>query len=213
MNSEIEVIDGLKLISNNNSFCLIILNKKGSSSVAITEEIYKRFVCLKNLRENNDSKKEIERKFLIKDIPLDLKGCCSSKIEQFYLIRDDITFSSLRIRRVDNTYFLTFKSGKGVSRIEEEFEICNSDFVNCSSISISHKILKTRIKYPIDKGLVAEIDFFHGIYSGKIFVGVKFSSEEEANNFSSPSWFGKDVTNEKEFLNITMAFSQKIHRT
>lgn len=49
---------------------------------------------------------EIERKFLIKDLPKDLTSYPCSQIEQAYLNENPV----LRIRRKDDDYILTYKS-------------------------------------------------------------------------------------------------------
>ena len=201
--TEIEIVKGLKL-RNEGGFYLVIINNNGNAYISITKEIYDRFL---NLKLKNISNREIEKKFLVKNPP-DLDFCDFFDIEQFYLLKDDIAFNSLRARKSNESYFLTFKSGKGLSRIEEEFEISCFNFEYCEKIRISKNIKKTRYRYLLKKSaLISEIDFFKDSYDGLIVVEVEFVSEEEANNFLPPFWFGREVTNEKEYLNITMAFS------
>ena len=49
---------------------------------------------------------EIERKFLISDVPVNLKDYPCHAIEQAYLCTDPV----VRIRRQDTDYYLTYKS-------------------------------------------------------------------------------------------------------
>ena len=59
---------------------------------------------------------EIERKYLIdeKNLPADLESCRSVLIEQGYLCRKPV----VRIRRQDDDYILTYKSGGLMARIQ-----------------------------------------------------------------------------------------------
>lgn len=57
---------------------------------------------------------EIERKFLIKELPANLEEFPFHHIEQAYLCTDPV----VRIRRQDETYILTYK-GKGMVAREE----------------------------------------------------------------------------------------------
>ena len=59
---------------------------------------------------------EIERKYLIdeKNLPADLESCRSVLIEQGYLCRKPV----VRIRRQDDDYILTYKSGGLMAREE-----------------------------------------------------------------------------------------------
>ena len=57
---------------------------------------------------------EIERKFTIKELPVDLDSHTCLLIEQAYLNTDPV----IRIRRQDDDYYLTYK-GKGLMAREE----------------------------------------------------------------------------------------------
>ena len=64
---------------------------------------------------------EIERKYLIHELPKDLEAFPSRKIEQAYLCIAPV----VRIRRQDNDYYLTYK-GKGMM-MREEYKMCIRD--------------------------------------------------------------------------------------
>lgn len=49
---------------------------------------------------------EIERKYLIDELPFDVTAYPSHEIEQAYLITEPV----VRIRRQDENYYLTYKS-------------------------------------------------------------------------------------------------------
>lgn len=57
---------------------------------------------------------EIERKFLIKEIPFNLDSYKARKIEQAYLCTEPV----VRIRRDNEDYYLTYKSKGFVAREE-----------------------------------------------------------------------------------------------
>lgn len=60
---------------------------------------------------------EIEKKYLIKDLPENLEQYAFHKIEQAYLNTDPV----VRIRKQDDSYLLTYK-GKGLM-VREEYNL------------------------------------------------------------------------------------------
>ena len=60
--------------------------------------------------------------------------------------------------------------------------------------------------YLVEKdGLKIELDVFHGVHQGLILAEVEFSSEEEANAYQPPEWFGEDVTFDGRYHNSYMS--------
>ena len=53
--------------------------------------------------------------------------------------------------------------------------------------------------------LVAEVDLFEGDLAGLCLVEVEFASEDDANAFEAPDWFGRDVTAIKGWSNADLA--------
>jgi CYTH domain-containing protein len=66
-------------------------------------------------------------------------------------------------------------------------------------------IKKRRYLIPLGGGLTCELDVFHGKYEGLLLAEVEFSSEEEANAFVPPAWFGSDVTFDNRYHNSNMS--------
>ena len=62
-------------------------------------------------------------------------------------------------------------------------------------------IAKTRYLIPLNDKLTAELDIFEEDLKGLDIVEVEFDSIEEANAFTSPDWFGEDVTNSGKYHN------------
>ncbi|MCZ6527527.1 MAG: adenylate cyclase, partial [Candidatus Dadabacteria bacterium] len=65
---------------------------------------------------------EIERKFLVKELPADLENYSHSAIIQGYLIVTDNDIE-VRLRKKGDKYFETVKAGSGLVRKESEKEI------------------------------------------------------------------------------------------
>lgn len=143
---------------------------------------------------------EIERKFLIKELPK-LATYESAKISQGYISVDPV----IRIRAVENDYFLTVKS-KG-AMIREEFELqITLDQYNTLYPKIEGKIIeKMRYFIPLSKDLTAELDIYEKTLEGLLTVEVEFSSTQEASSFHIPEWFGKDITFDNRYKNNALA--------
>ena len=65
---------------------------------------------------------------------------------------------------------------------------------------------KTRYLVPLDEnGLIAEVDVFDAPFAPLIMAEVEFESEEQANEFVAPEWFGEDVTFDGRYHNSYMS--------
>lgn len=147
---------------------------------------------------------EIERKFLVKELP-DLTGTVMIRMEQRYLSVDPV----LRIRKADDKHIFTYKSGMGMIRQEEEFEISAEDYAKLCEKTIGHPVAKTRYVMELPDGHHAEIDVYHGRLDGLLVVETEFGSEEEANAFEPPVWFGTEVTDDTYYTNAMLAFKEE----
>jgi hypothetical protein len=140
---------------------------------------------------------EIERKFLVKEIPDNLNNFEKTDMTQGYLNNAPV----VRIRRENDDYVLTYKGSGLLSHSEYNLPLNEESFNHllkkCDGIIIS----KTRYKIPIKNDLVAELDIFKGELESLTFVEVEFKSIDEAKSFIPPSWFGEDVTSDKRYHN------------
>ena len=140
---------------------------------------------------------EIERKFLVKEIPDNLNNFEKTDMTQGYLNNAPV----VRIRRENDDYVLTYKGSGLLSHSEYNLPLNEESFNHllkkCDGIIIS----KTRYKIPIKNDLVAELDIFKGELVGLTLVEVEFTSIAEAKSFIPPSWFGEDVTSDKKYHN------------
>lgn len=149
--------------------------------------------------------KEIERKFVIDQLPddFDFNKYSNKEITQGYLeINPD--GSEKRLRQKKDKYFLTEKSGSGKTRIENEKEISKEEFENLWPDTEGKRVEKTRYEIPHDEGII-ELDIYKGQLAGLISAEMEFKSEDESNKFTAPIWFGKEVTEDKRFKNQNLA--------
>ncbi len=144
---------------------------------------------------------EIERKFLIHNLPENLELYPHKEIEQGYINREPV----VRIRRSDDKYILTCK-GQGLM-VREEFELplTKEAFEHMKPKTDGIFIEKTRYLIPYNEKLTIELDIFHGLLAPLVLAEVEFNSVEEADSFTPPSWFGKDVTNSSEYHNSNLS--------
>ncbi len=144
---------------------------------------------------------EIERKFLVSQIPDDLNKYPCRIIEQGYLN----TAPVVRVRRDNNDYYLTYK-GKGLMvREEYNLPLTKEAYDHLISKADGNIITKKRYEIPDDCGHTIELDIFEGLFAGMVLAEVEFSTVEDADSYTAPSWFGKDVTTNAEYQNSNMS--------
>ena len=152
---------------------------------------------------------EIERKFTIKKLPDSLEQYEKKEIEQAYLCRKP----TLRIRKSNDKYILTYKSKLGISVSSETTARCNEEvelplteeaYIHLKEKADGRVISKTRYLIPIENNRKIELDIFHGYLEGLVFAEVEFESEEEAAAYRLPDWFLDDVTFDRRYSNAIM---------
>ena len=157
---------------------------------------------------------EIERKYLVASLPEDLESYPHVEIEQCYLC----TSPTVRVRRMGDVYILTVKekvvsgqwsvaSGGPIVNREEEFALSAESYERLKSKCEGRPVLKTRYKIPLEGGLTAELDIFHGAHEGLRLVEVEFPDTAAANAFTPPAWFGEDVSADRRYRNSWLAFN------
>ena len=158
---------------------------------------------------------EIERKFLVKQLPADLSSFQCLCIEQAYLCTNPV----IRIRRQDNDYYLTYK-GKGLlAREEYNLPLTKEAYFHLKEKADGIIISKKRYLIPIpdptfadgyeiceaSADLKIELDIFHSPLAPLIIAEVEFPDEKMANAFLPPDWLGEDVTNDPEYHNSNLS--------
>lgn len=142
---------------------------------------------------------EIERKYLIeaKNLPQDLETYENHLIEQGYLCRSPV----VRIRRQDDTYTLTYKSGGLMTREEYNLPLNAEAYEHLRKKTDGKMISKRRYYLPLEDHLVIELDVFSEPCKGLLLAEVEFPDEASACSFQAPDWFGKDVTFDGHYHN------------
>lgn len=143
---------------------------------------------------------EIEKKYLIKELPFSLEDYPSQKIEQGYLCVDPV----VRIRRSNDDYYLTYKSSGLMAREEYNLPLTREAYDHLRPKIDGHLISKTRYLIPY-QGLTIELDDFHIPFDDLLIAEVEFATEEEALTFIPPKWFGEDVTFSTKYHNSALS--------
>lgn len=152
---------------------------------------------------------EIERKFLLNEIPENIENCEKQEILQWYFEEHKTT---KRVRKTTSykngrkyiTYTLTRKQGKGLIREEEEKKISEKSFEEYRTFAQQYQIQKTRYLYPHNNTII-EINQFHNNLDWLWMAEVEFWSEKESKTFDAPSRCYKEVTEKKEATNRYLA--------
>ncbi len=158
---------------------------------------------------------EIERKFTVRRLPDHLEQYTCHIIEQAYLNTDPV----VRIRRQDDTYYLTYK-GKGLlAREEYNLPLDEASYYHLREKADGNLISKKRYVIPIEHpsfsphdipdidhiSLNAELDVFEAPFAPLIIAEVEFPSEAIANAFLPLDWFDQDVTHNPAYHNSNLS--------
>src|ERR1043166_8657197 len=154
-------------------------------------------------RPHHVSSREIERKFLIKTLPVEVLQSRRFRIAQGYLANES-GGRHVRLRRKTNTASLTFKVGRGNSRQEREIRLSAKQFATLWPATAGRRLHKTRYEVPW-KNLTIEIDIYHGRNHGLIVAEVEFPNQVSRRKFKPPAWFGREITGEKRYSNVRLA--------
>ena len=139
---------------------------------------------------------EIERKFLLRELPENLESYPVRHLEQGYLC----TAPVVRIRRDNDKYELTYK-GKGcMVREEHNLPLTKEAYEHLREKIDGRLIVKKRYMIPFEKYTI-ELDVFEGDLAPLALAEVEFVTEEEAKAFTPPDWFAEDVTFSKLYHN------------
>lgn len=144
---------------------------------------------------------EIERKYLIKEPPKNLENYSKRELEQGYLCTDPV----IRIRKDNDNYELTYKSQGLMVREEHTLPLTKDSYEHLKQKVDGRIISKTRYLIPFDEHLTIELDVFHNDLAPLLLAEVEFPSEELANAFLPPAWFGEDVTFSTQYHNSNLS--------
>ncbi len=116
---------------------------------------------------------EIERKFLLSALPQGLTN--GQEIRQGYLSTAD---PEVRVRQLGNRYFVTKKSGDGLSREESEAEVTEQVFNILWPATEGRRVEKFRYSVTAADGTIWELDDYRGNLAGLFTAEVELPSEE-----------------------------------
>lgn len=150
-----------------------------------------------------DHYREIERKFLVRELPADLAELPHAEIEQGYLAIAPEGVQ-VRLRKAGEAHSLTFKRGRGNAREEREIELTPEQFAVLWPGTAGKRLTKMRYDVPLGE-LVVEIDIYSGRHEGVVVAEVEFNDEASSAAFQPPEWLGEDVTHDPRYSNQQLA--------
>jgi adenylate cyclase len=141
---------------------------------------------------------EIERKFLLGELPSALAFARRRAILQGYLALDGDT--EVRIRRTPDGATLTIKHGSGEVRVEEELALGERQADALWKLTDGRRLQKVRREMRVD-GVDVEVDEYAGALDGLVVAEVEFVDEASSQAFEPPPWFGREVTDDPAYKN------------
>ena len=140
---------------------------------------------------------ELERTYLAKEFPADLKSFPWKELLDIY-VPSTSEHPGLRIRKRGDVYEITKKrpvaDGDASHQTEDTILLSPEEYAELSQLG-GKRVGKTRYYYK-DGGVDYEIDIFTGDLSGLVLVDVEFGSIEEKDAFTAPSFCLAEVTHE-----------------
>src|SRR5207253_581077 len=146
-------------------------------------------------RSHHVSSREIERKFLIKRLPVKILRSRHFPIAQGYLANEP-GGRHVRLRKKARAASLTFKVGRASNREEREIRLSPKQFATLWPATAGRRLRKMRYEVPW-RNLTIEIDIYQGRNHGLIVAEVEFPNQTSRRKFKPPAWFGREITGEK----------------
>lgn len=147
-------------------------------------------------------KKEVEKKYIVSEIPEYLSIGDSREIHQTYLA---IGKEEVRLRKIINPDFeqfvLTIKKGSGLTRNEFEIEISKESYQQLLIDKKVTPLIKKRTRFEIENQCYDLDVYLNYPVSNLMTVEIEFESEIEASKYHGLEWFGQDITYNKKFKN------------
>ena len=149
--------------------------------------------------------REIERKFLIKRLPVEILRSRHFRLSQGYLA-SEARGRHVRLRKKGKVTSLAFKVsvGRGPTREEREIRLSGKQFETLWPATKGRRLTKTRYEIPFKK-LKIEVDIYHGRNRGLMVAEVEFPNDTIRRKFKPPRWFGREITGEKRYSNVRLA--------
>jgi adenylate cyclase len=154
----------------------------------------------------NANDREIERKYLLRELPARVGDAPSLELDQGYLPGERINERIRRVRSADEVrYYRTIKAGSGIERLEIEEETSELFFTTVWPLTRGCRIQKRRYLVPSD-GVTWEIDEFldrEGLWLAEI------ELERADDVVVPPEWLrraiDREVTEDPRYTNHALA--------
>ena len=151
---------------------------------------------------------EIERKFLVVGDDWRSAVSSSTRIVQGYLASTPEVTVRVRVR-AERAYLTIKGRSSGISRSEYEFDIPVADAeAMLTDLAQGPVIEKTRHLLEVD-GHTWELDVFAGANEGLVMAEIELGSADE--QFTVPSWAGRDVSDDARYYNVNLARTPYSH--
>ncbi len=141
---------------------------------------------------------ELEKTYLAKELPKDLKSCEFKEIIDVYLPKES-KHPELRLRKRGNKYEMTKKTplDENDKSVQEEQNIILSEIeFNALNKQLAGKrVHKLRYYYDYNNK-IAEFDVFQGDLEGLVVVEFEFANKKELEKFQIPYFCLVDITQE-----------------
>lgn len=142
---------------------------------------------------------ELEKTYLAKFLPKELKNCDKKEIIDYYIPKNSF-HPCLRIRKNGDKYEITKKKpineGDASSQLEQTIPLTKEEFEALTKnieARITHKI-RYYFNY---EGKVAEFDIFQKKLNSLVLIDFEFNTEEEKENFEMPDFCLENITQEE----------------
>jgi CYTH domain-containing protein len=145
---------------------------------------------------------EIERKYLLREVPPGIEWTEILPLRQGYVALDGET--EVRLRLDESSATLTVKHGGGRVRVEEEMPLDRDRAEALWELTRGRRIQKTRRRARLDD-LLLEVDQYEGELEGLLVAEVEFPDRGAADRFEPPGWFGREVTEDSAYKNRSLA--------
>lgn len=151
-----------------------------------------------NLPLSNNTR-EIEKTYLVQQLPGDIFMSKKNYIKQGYLPTPSDSVE-IRLRQDNNGYNQTTKTlvhTGDYSQFDEASLTLTEPEFSSKWPQVTDVLEKLRYVYPLPGSVRAEVDLFTDDLLGLMIVEVEFPSEDLLEQFTKPSWFGRDITQER----------------
>lgn len=136
---------------------------------------------------------EIEKKYKVISLPSGFPDYPHKEIEQSYLNKGG---EPIRLRKFEQNGEVTCILSKKVREssircTEYNIPLPRDVYEALKEAKEGRTIRKTRYIIPLEGGVKAELDVFHGFFEGLRYAEIEFPSVEAAESYKVPDWLGE----------------------